>query len=165
MALNGLVDIKCTYLHLSAALDVYYLLRVHCVLGCCRKGPGITWTIDTASIPRASVKEKWLITGGFVHLCLTLDVSYWQFHPWTWMTISPCLFLELVIYSCVENACMDARVSELRVVELLDGLCAKMKPYVPSKVKCSIHWHPAWGLYLLLRFFYVRPQHEYDIVC
>lgn len=55
------------------------------------------------------------------------------------MTISPCLFLELVIYSCVENACMDARVSELRVVELLDGLCAKMKPYIPNKVKCSVH--------------------------
>jgi hypothetical protein len=33
---------------------------------------------------------------------------------------------------------MDAWVSELVVVELLDGLCAKMKPYVPNKVLPSI---------------------------
>jgi hypothetical protein len=37
--------------------------------------------------------------------------------------------VELLIHPCVENACMDARVSELRVVELLDGLCTKMKEY------------------------------------
>jgi hypothetical protein len=48
------------------------------------------------------------------------------------------LYFEWMLNFCVENACMDAWVSELVVVELLDGLCAKMKPYVPNKVLPSI---------------------------
>ncbi len=52
--------------------------------------------------------------------------------------------VELLIHPCVENACMDARVSELRVVELLDGLCTKMKEYTLNSV---------------------LPQYNSDILC
>ena len=70
--------------------------------------------------------------------------------PYLFEAVVPyCPFLELVIYSFVDDACMDARVSELRVVELLDGLCAKMKGYIPNKVCCFCHSFPlqVWCLF------------------
>jgi hypothetical protein len=62
-----------------------------------------------------------------------------------------------------KNACMDARVSELLVVELLDGLCAKMKPYVPNKILPSVLCIPvacilSWFLSSLFVSFHIHDK-------
>jgi hypothetical protein len=63
----------------------------------CRKGPGITWIIVIDLVQQVNVKEKWLITG------VPSPIPFLEKLVFAEAVLPRCSFLELVIYSCVEQ--------------------------------------------------------------